>query len=74
MACFKKVTVFLADGTKFSTDINKNLSNKEIKDYYLRAGYLDMGGIRVDKQGSEYELEKPVKIKKVVVSKKLSCY
>lgn len=74
MACFKKVTVHLADGTKFSTDINKNLSNKEIKDYYLRAGSLDMGGIRVDKHGNEYELEKRIKIKKVVVSKKLSCY
>lgn len=74
MACFKTVTIHLADGTRFSTDINKALSNKEIKDYYLRQGSINTGGIRVDKHGNEYELEKFVKIKKVIVSKKLSCY
>lgn len=73
MACFKNVTVHLADGTKFSTDVNKDLSDKQIKNYYQRAGAINTGGIRMDEHGNEYEFEKFVKIKKVVVSKKLSC-
>ena len=72
MACFKKVTVHFDDGSKFSTDINKNLSNKEIKEYYLKQKSIDLGS-GFDKNGNAVENNRK-KIKKVVVSKTLSCY
>ena len=72
MACFKKVTVHLENGSKFITDINKSLSDKEIREYYTRQTYLDVG-FGHDKNGHERENTR-VKIKKVTVSKKLSCY
>jgi hypothetical protein len=72
MACFKKATVHLEDGSKIVTDINKSLSDKEIRETYMKRKYIDTG-FGFDKNGNEQE-NKRLKIKKVSVSKTLSCY